>query len=130
MKKLQINYEVLQTTYGDCQEELVELFRDFINYHGDILTGLKKYFAADNPDDYRKCLHHNASPFTYIGFPDITEAFRSLVQKCKTITSLSEISREHEDIIMAVEMIALLLTEEVKRFQENNGKEFSYMIAC
>jgi hypothetical protein len=130
MKQHQINYEILHNTYGDCNEDLIELFQEFVNSHSSLLNSLEVSFASGNIDEYKECLHHNASPFTYVGFPGITELFRLHIKKCNNTLHISEMGTGHFNIIKSVKAAAGTLTTEINRLRINFNTEKRYMIAC
>ncbi len=130
MNTIQIDYEIIHNTYGDCDEAVAELFKEFTNCHSDVIESLQSIYHSNNTEEYQRCLHYNASPFTYVGFPQLTEKFRVLINKTKVSTSLYEIRNEHEKIISCVKKAASLLNEELQRLQKKVANKNKYMIAC
>ncbi len=129
MEKLQINYEVLHSIYGEINEEVIDLFNCFIDSNKEIISNLQHTYEIGAVEDYRRCLHHNASPYTYVGFPEVTDTFKLMETKSKCISSISEITQEHELLVQKVIKVAIILKEEINKMLLKN-KHVGYKIAC
>jgi hypothetical protein len=103
MKTIQLDRDVLQNLYGDCQESMTEIFSDFLNDFTGTKQNLISAFNSGNPISLKRTLHFHGPSFMYLGLPDVATAFKSLEKKCLETQNHFSLSKEFAALLEMVD---------------------------
>lgn len=103
MKTIQISKPLLNSLYGDSIDCIEEIFSEFLSSHGEIRENLASSYHSGKIDSLRKFLHHHGPSFLYLGLPSVSDFFKNLEERCKSISDNSVISSEFSVLMQMVD---------------------------
>ena len=117
MKTIQLDRDVLHNLYGDCQENMTEIFSDFLADYTETRQNLLSTFDSGNLMSIKRVLHFHGPSFMYLGLPDVATAFKSLEKKCLESDNHFTLSKEFADLIKMVDGSWLMVKNEMECFK-------------
>ena len=118
MKTIQISKPLLNTLYGDSVDCIEEIFSEFLSTHGEIRENLTSSYHSGKIDSLRKILHHHGPSFMYLGLPLISDFFKNLEMRCKSISDNSIISSEFSLLIQMVDESKVQVSNQLKYLKQ------------
>jgi len=103
MKTFQLDRDVLQNFYGDCPENMIEIFSDFLDSYSETRKTLFSAFESGNIHSIKRVLHFHGPSFMYLGFPDVAVAFKTLEKKCLESETHFSLSKDFTELIQIVD---------------------------
>jgi hypothetical protein len=118
MKTIQLDREVLQNLYGDCQESLVEIFSEFLTSYSEIKHNLFSAFNSGNLSSLKRVLHFHGPSFMYLGIPQVAAMFKDLELKCSGLDNHFALSKDFSELMQAVEESWQQAANEMEHFRK------------
>lgn len=103
MKKIQLDRDVLQSLYGDCRENMIEIFSDFLESYPETKKSLFAAYNSGNLTSLKRVLHYHGPSFMYLGLPEIAAQFKSLEQQCCSVNINYALSKDFTELMESVE---------------------------
>lgn len=103
MKAIQLDQEVLQNLYGDCEESKSEVFSEFLAGFTELKQNLFSAYDDANLESLKKLLHFYGPSFMYVGVPNVATCFKNLELKCAAVTNVQMISRDFFELLQMVD---------------------------
>jgi len=103
MKTIQLNRDVLQNLYGDCQESMIEIFSDFLTEFTETRQTLFSAFDSGNLSSLKRVLHFHGPSFMYLGLPEVAAMFKSLEQRCTEVDIHFALSKDFAELVKTVD---------------------------
>jgi hypothetical protein len=103
MKTIQLDRDVLQNLYGDCQESMTEIFSDFLTEFSETRQNLVSAFDSGNLLSLKRVLHFHGPSFMYLGLPDVATAVKTLEKKCLESDNHFTLSKEFAELMEIVD---------------------------
>jgi hypothetical protein len=118
MKPIQISKPLLNSLYGDSIECIEEVFSAFLSSHQEIIENLTSSYNSGKIDSLRKFLHHHGPSFLYLGFPTISDCFKSLETQCKSVSDNDAISSEFSVLMQMVDESRVQVINQLEYFKQ------------
>ena len=118
MKTIQLDRAVLQNLYGDCLDNQIEIFSEFIAGYAELKKNLFSAFDSGNLNSFKRVLHYHGPSFMYLGIPQVANMFKSLELKCAQHDNHFSLSNEFAELMQAVEGSWLQATHEMEYFRK------------
>ncbi len=113
MGQVILDKEMLHNLYGDSPDDIVDMFRAYLNQHDEILSSFKTAFGF-GLDSLRRCVHFHSSAFIYIGFPQLAIACSEFERKCIAYKKNSQaIETDFNTLIKKITESAILVKQEL-----------------
>lgn len=103
MKTIQLNLEVLQNLYGDCEESKAEVFGEFLNTYADLKRNLFNAYDSGELASMKSLLHYHGPSFMYLGVPDVADAFKKLELRCLSAKDTQALSVDFFNLLQMVD---------------------------
>jgi hypothetical protein len=103
MKTIQLDRDVLQNLYGDCQESMTEIFSDFLTDFSETRQNLISAFDSGNLLSLKRTLHFHGPSFMYLGLPEVAAAFKAMEKKCLESDNHFSLSKDFNELIEFVD---------------------------
>lgn len=118
MKTIQLDRTVLQTLYGDCLDNQIEIFSEFIAGFSELKKNLFSAFDSGNLNSLKRVLHFHGPSFMYLGIPQVAAMFKDLELKCTQQDNHFSLSTDFAELMEAVEGSWLQATNEMEYFRK------------
>ncbi len=111
MKTILLDKESL-LSFNTCgHEDMPDLLQEYSRNSDSLLQELHRAYTA-GPRELKRCLLFNSSAFRYAGFPQLTDAFRELSEKCATVQVNGEIEKDFAQLILMIRIsVRIAITE-------------------
>jgi len=118
MKTIQLNNEVLQNLYGDCEESKTEVFTEFLSGYTDLKQNLFSAYESGNLDSMKSLLHYHGPSFMYIGVPEVSDFFKKLEVECSKIRDRYSISADFFRLLQMVDDTHLQVYNQIMYYKK------------
>jgi hypothetical protein len=118
MKTIQLDRGVLQNLYGDCLDNQIEIFSEFIASYAELKKNLFSAFDSGNLNSLKRVLHFHGPSFMYLGIPQVAAMFKNLELKCSQLDNHFSLSKDFSELMQAVEGSWLQATNEMEHFRK------------
>lgn len=103
MKTVQLNLEVLQNLYGDCEESKAEVFSEFLSTYAELKRNLFNAYDAGDLYALKSLLHYHGPSFMYLGVPEVADSFKKLELRCVHVTDTHAVSVDFFKLLQMVD---------------------------
>jgi HPt (histidine-containing phosphotransfer) domain-containing protein len=98
MNSLTFEREMLYRFYGNCPNDVSEILTEYVEDEHNMISSLQNSFQ-NSVEALRDKVHHYASIFTYVGFPQISFYCIEFEKKCKQLNNLNALELNFTELI-------------------------------
>jgi HPt (histidine-containing phosphotransfer) domain-containing protein len=110
--ELEIKRQELHKMYDGSTESMTEVFDAFLGAQHEMMDEINIAFENENENLIRQQLHYHAPVFGYVGFSQVTLFLKTLEDKYKEPTTLTEMRQDHAAVISTLIQVTALLVKE------------------
>jgi hypothetical protein len=118
MKTIQLDRDVLQNLYGDCQESMIEIFSEFLKDYSEIRQTMFSAFESGNLLSLKRVLHFHGPSFMYLGMPDVATIFKGLEKKCTIVEFHFSLSKEFAELMQTMDECWVSVKDEMENLKK------------
>lgn len=119
MQKITYSKEYMHNLYNGSEEDIHFVLNEFIKEIKSIKQSLASSYSCSDRSLFIETLHKNYAGFTYAGFPQVSAQIKNLMEACQHIKSVSDVSREFNHLLIAIEQCQEICLKQIIFFKVN-----------